>query len=181
MPNRPDPPRLFAGLLRDPAHPKLHRNNWTQKARRNLLATAPPPARRGISFGPTTSSNSTNTTNYTKKHNSNNISQSRQKVSQRKPIQFRTLRNFSPTAQYNKDLRLARINESEVTPPAFQGRFPMSPAMAYKHAQFSAESNTPENIRRRIETNRSLTPTNRVTLRRSHDLEYTEPPAAKTK
>ena len=177
MPNRPDPPRLSAGLLRDPAHPKLHRNNWTQKARRNLLAPAPPSARRGISFGPTTSSNSTNTTNYTKKHNSNNISQSRQKVSQRKPIQFRTLRNFSPTAQYNKNLRFARINDSEPTAPVFRARFPMSPAMAYKHAQYSAESNTPENIRRRMEANRTLTAMNRVTLRRSLDLEYKEPAA----
>ena len=87
------------GILSGPN--KITRRNWTQKSQRNLLS----PKKQGISFGSTTSSNLTNTINYTTKHSRNNISQSRQPTSQGRNLgSYRNISSYTVPQQPPKTL-----------------------------------------------------------------------------
>lgn len=116
----------------------------------------------GTRFGPTTSSNSTNKTNYGEKHAENNESQSRQSIlnaynlpkGSYRPIgkyvapvpllssAARNPKRFE-NAVYARNLQLARIpskEESYITPTAIKSPRGFNATLAKIYAQISAES-----------------------------------------
>jgi hypothetical protein len=143
-----------------------------------LGATKPLYAASGTRFGPTTSSNPTNRTNYNAKHAGNNESQSRQSMLNAYNLPTRSYRPIGKyvapvpllssaarnperfeNAMYARNLQAARVpsgEEAYITPSPEKRNPKLSPRLAQIYAQISANSNNPGNIERRITADATL-------------------------
>jgi len=145
-------------------------------------ATHPLYEASGTRFGPTTSSNPTNRTNYNAKHAGNNQSQSRQSTtgttrngtlnpvnsyraipSYVAPVPLLSSAARNPerfeNAMYARNLQAARVpseEESYITPTPERRNPMLSPKLAQIYAQISANSNDPSNIERKITADTTL-------------------------
>lgn len=148
------------------------------------INTSPNKKPRDISFGSTTSSNATNTINYTKKHEMNNKSQTRQnKSTSYRPIKNHPVPRHSflqslfpwtrdPNITHAQELHNARISKNSTSPTRGSNPGYLSPTLAPIYAKISANSKNIPTMRRAINEYTSLSPQEKKSLHDRINYEY---------